>query len=96
MPLSILEAMAASRAVAATDVGDIRVMLAEENRHHVTPCDAWALSASILALLEDPKKADAIGRANRARALGAYDQSTMFAAHRMLLDGEPANKAKAS
>jgi len=96
MPLSILEAMAASRAVAATDVGDISAMLAEENRPYVTPCDAWALSASILALLQDPKKADAIGRANRARVLGAYDQSTMFAAHRMLLDGEPANKAKAS
>jgi hypothetical protein len=46
--------------------------------------------------LEDPKKADAIGRANRSRALGVYDQSKMFAAHQMLLDGESANKAKAS
>ena len=96
MPLSILEAMAASRAVAATDVGDISAMLAEANRPYVTPCDARALSASILALLEDPKKADAIGRANRVRALDVYDQSAMFAAHRMLLDGEPANRAKAS
>ena len=96
MPLSILEAMAASRAVAATDVGDIASMLAEENRPFVVPRDARALGASILALLEDPKKADAIGRANRARALGVYDQGKMFAAHQMLLDGELSNKAKAS
>jgi glycosyltransferase involved in cell wall biosynthesis len=96
MPLSILEAMAASRAVAATDVGDISAMLAEQNRPFVTPRDARALSAAILALLEDPKKAGAIGRANRTRALGVYDQDKMFAAHRMLLDGEPANEAKAS
>jgi hypothetical protein len=40
MPLSILEAMAASRAVAATDVGDIETMLAEENRPFVAPRDA--------------------------------------------------------
>ena len=96
MPLSILEAMAASRAVAATDVGDISTMLAEENRAFVAPTEAPALGACILALLEDPKKADAIGRANRSRALGVYDQSKMFAAHQMLLDGESANKAKVS
>jgi len=46
--------------------------------------------------LGDPKKSDAIGRANRARALDVYDQSKMFAAHQMLLDGELAKKAKAS
>jgi len=96
MPLSILEAMAASRAVAATDVGDIGNMLAEENRPYIVAPDAQALSDAILALLEDPKKAGDIGRANRARALAVYDQSKMFAAHRMLLDGELANKAKAS
>ena len=96
MPLSILEAMAASRAVAATDVGDIRTMLAEENRPFVVPRDAGALSEAILPLLGNPKKSDEIGRANRARALGVYDQDKMFAAHQMLLDGEPANKAKAS
>ena len=96
MPLSILEAMAASRAVAATDVGDIADMLAEENRAFLAPRDASALGACILALLGDPKKSDAIGRANRARALGVYDQSKMFAAHQMLLDGELAKKAKAS
>jgi glycosyltransferase involved in cell wall biosynthesis len=96
MPLSILEAMAASRAVAASDVGDISSMLAEENRPYVAPRDAQALSAAILALLADAKKADEIGRANRARALAVYDQSKMFAAHQMLLDGGLATKVQAS
>jgi glycosyltransferase involved in cell wall biosynthesis len=96
MPLSILEAMAASRAVAATDVGDIGAMLAEENRPYVIAPDARALGAAILALLADAKKSAAIGRANRARALDVYDQSKMFAAHQALLDGAMANKADAS
>ena len=96
MPLSILEAMAASRAVAATDVGDIGAMLSEENRPFVVPRDVDALGAAILALMEDPSEAAAIGRANRARAVSVYDQGKMFAAHKLLLDGELANRAEAS
>ena len=37
MPLSVLEAMAARRAVVATDVGDVRHMLANENQPFVVP-----------------------------------------------------------
>lgn len=96
MPLSILEAMAASRAVAATDVGDISTMLAEANRPYVTPRDASPLSGAILGLLENPSNADAIGRANRTRAVTVYDQGKMFTAHQMLLDGELANTVEAS
>jgi glycosyltransferase involved in cell wall biosynthesis len=88
MPLSVLEAMAASRAVAATDVGDIRVMLAEENRPFVVACDPSLLGEAILTLLSDPQKAGAIGRANAARAVAVYDQSHMFGAYRRLFDGD--------
>ena len=82
MPLSVLEAMAASRAIAATDVGDVRAMLAEENRPFVVAREARPLGEAILALLADPQKTAAIGHANRMRAVAAYDQSHMFAAYR--------------
>jgi len=88
MPLSVLEAMAASRPVAATDVGDVRDMLAEENRPFVVARDAGLLGEAILALLADTKKASAIGRANRERAIAVYDQSHMFDAYRRLFDGK--------
>ncbi len=90
MPLAILEAMAASRAIASTDVGDVRAMVAEENRPFVVPRDSGKLAEALLALLADPERAAAIGRANRARAVAVYDQAHMFAAYKRLFDGTPA------
>jgi glycosyltransferase involved in cell wall biosynthesis len=92
MPLSILEAMAAGRPVAATDVGDVRDMVAEENRPFVVPRDAGSLGEAILRLLADTKEAEEIGRANRERAIAVYDQSRMFDAYRRLFDGDLAMK----
>jgi glycosyltransferase involved in cell wall biosynthesis len=88
MPLSLLEAMAASRAVAATDVGDVREMLTDENRRFVVARNPGGLAEAILALLADPAKATAIGKANRQRALAVYDQSRMFASYGRLFDGD--------
>ena len=90
MPLSILEAMAASLSIASTDVGDIRHMVAEENRSLVVERDARKLADAMTMLLVDPGKAASIGRANRVRAMQVYDQSHMFAAYRSLFDGIPA------
>jgi glycosyltransferase involved in cell wall biosynthesis len=88
MPLSILEAMAAARPVASTNVGDVQEMLAEENRPFVVPRDAARLAEAILALLAEPGKRENIGRANRARAASVYDQRRMFASYGRLFDGE--------
>lgn len=84
MPLSVLEAMAAGLAVAATDVGDVATMLAAENRPFVVPCDAAALAAAMAALLADPVRRQAVGAANRARAEREYDQERMFRAYALL------------
>ena len=96
MPLSILEAMAACRPIASTDVGDVRAMLAEENRPFVVARDGALLGGAILALLADPKRADEIGRANRERAVSVYDQERMFAAYQRLFDGDLTNTSGAS
>lgn len=81
MPLSVIEAMAAGLPVAATDVGDVREMLAPENAPFVVPRDPDALAGAILALAGDPAARAAIGAANRARAAREFDQDSMFAAY---------------
>jgi glycosyltransferase involved in cell wall biosynthesis len=95
MPFSVLEAMAAGLAVAATDVGDIRAMLAAENRPHLAACDEQRLAGSLGALLADAPLRRRIGAANRARAAQEYDQETMFRRYAALLDGSRAEQAPA-
>ena len=87
MPLSVLEAMAARLPVAATDVGDVREMLAEANGRFVVPRDDGALAEAMAALLRDPARRGAIGADNRAKAERDFDQATMFAAWAALFDG---------
>ncbi len=87
MPLTVIEAMAAGRPVVATDVGDVRVMVAPENAAFVGPKDDAALARSLGALLADPKLRARLGAANRAKAARDYDQEAMFAAYAALFDG---------
>jgi glycosyltransferase involved in cell wall biosynthesis len=85
MPLSLLEAMAASRAVAATDVGDVAAMLDPENHRFVTAPDADALARALATLLTDAALRDRLGAANRARAVALFGQDAMFRAYAELL-----------
>ena len=86
MPLSVLEAMAAGLPVAATDVGDVRLMLAPENAGHVVARDPAALAGALLDVLQAGDRG--IGAANRARAEAEYSQTAMFAAWGALLNGQ--------
>jgi glycosyltransferase involved in cell wall biosynthesis len=87
MPLSALEAMAAGRAIAATDVGDLRDMVTPENRPYLVAREATPLAAALLALLTDPDHAHRIGAANACRAVERFDQDRMFDAYAALFDG---------
>ena len=87
MPLSVLEAMAAYLPIVATDVGDIRGMLAVENVPFVAPRDSAAMAAALLAVLRLPDRGRSIGAANRSRAEAAYSQEAMFAAWGAVLGG---------
>ncbi len=89
MPIAVIEAMAAGLPIAATDVGDVRAMLAEANSPCIVPRDDAALASSLAALLGDAALRTRIGAANRARALEAFDQERMFTAYAALLDGGP-------
>jgi glycosyltransferase involved in cell wall biosynthesis len=68
MPLVVLEAMAAGRPVVATPVGAIPEMLVNGKTGFLVPVsDSAALAAQVLALLQDPAKAQRMGAAGRAR-----------------------------
>ncbi|MDE2303803.1 MAG: glycosyltransferase [Sphingomonadales bacterium] len=82
-PLSVVEAMAAGLAVAATDVGDVKAMLAEENRGFVVPAgDEAALADALARLAADAGLRARLGRANRALARACFDEAAMIAAYR--------------
>ncbi|HEX4078380.1 MAG TPA: glycosyltransferase family 4 protein [Rhizomicrobium sp.] len=80
MPLAVLEAMAAGLPVVATDVGDTRRMLSEENLPFVVGArDEAALTAGIVRLLSDRALARYVGSANRERARTEYNFESMMA-----------------
>jgi glycosyltransferase involved in cell wall biosynthesis len=82
-PLSVVEAMAAGLPVAAPDVGDVRQIVAVENRSFIAvPGDARALAAMLAELADDADLRARLGAANRERARSHYDAAQMIAAYR--------------
>jgi glycosyltransferase involved in cell wall biosynthesis len=88
MPLSVMEAMAAGLPVAATDVGDVRDMVAAENLPFVGKLYESDLAGSMGALLADSSLRRRIGAANRAKAEARFNQDVMFRAYDALWRGE--------
>jgi L-malate glycosyltransferase len=85
MPNALLEAMAASRAVAAVDVGDVKSILCEDNRHFVAARDdEGAFAAALSRLLRDPAKRIELGRRNHERVVAAFSQARMFTAYSLI------------
>jgi glycosyltransferase involved in cell wall biosynthesis len=85
MPIVVLEAMASGIPVVATDVGDIRLMVAEENAPFIGSATPDALAASLACLVDDPGLRLRLGAANRAKAERCFDQGTMLATWGALL-----------
>jgi glycosyltransferase involved in cell wall biosynthesis len=88
-PLALLEALACGLPVVATDVGDVRTMLAEENRAHVHalgPDVVERLAASFVALARAPELAARLGAAGRRRVVETYAAARMQATYRELYE----------
>jgi L-malate glycosyltransferase len=83
-PISLVEAMAAGCAVAATDVGDVRNIVDEQNKAYIVPRNDDALAAAIRTLANDSKLREGLGVRNRNRAYSEYDEARMFARYRQL------------
>jgi len=78
MSNAMLEAMAAGRPIVATGVGgNSEVVVPGETGLLVPPRDPARLAEAILALVNDPKRAAAMGAAGRARVRAEYSVETM-------------------
>jgi L-malate glycosyltransferase len=78
-PISLVEAMAASLPVAATDVGDVRMMVAEEGRAFVVPPnDEVGLTNALFQLASDANLRNFLGGRNRDLAVSEYDEKAMI------------------
>jgi len=86
MPNALLEAMAAGRAVAAVDVGDVKNIVCEANREFIVARDdEAAFAAAITRLLRNGRQRDALGKQNRQRVVEKYSQERMFLAYSKIL-----------
>ncbi|MBL0926009.1 MAG: glycosyltransferase, partial [Sphingomonadaceae bacterium] len=84
-PISLVEAMTSAIPAVATDVGDIRHIVAKENRPFIVPReDEKGLASAIRALAADAGLRATVGEANRFIACSQYDEETMFARYRQL------------
>ncbi|CAN0458885.1 unnamed protein product [Discosporangium mesarthrocarpum] len=86
MPNALLQAMAAGRPVVSTDVGDVRPIVAEENRTYVYPVgDAQGYGDGLAAMIADKSLRDRLGAANRQRVVDVYSMDKMLLAYEGLL-----------
>ena len=75
---AVLEAMACERAVVSTRAGGLpEVVIDGETGLLVPPTDEPALAKAIVDLLKDASRRAAMGRAGRARAVGAFSAEAM-------------------
>lgn len=81
LPLALLEAMALERPVVSTAVGGIVEAVEDGETALLVPAgDAEALARAALALLADPERRRAFGRAGRSRAEALFGTPRMLAA----------------
>jgi glycosyltransferase involved in cell wall biosynthesis len=86
MPVALIEAMASSLPVVATEVGDVRAILPPEQHPYLVPVGeretAWPLAEALTALAADADLRQRLGAANRARVAAAFTFEGMVAAYR--------------
>jgi glycosyltransferase involved in cell wall biosynthesis len=86
MPNALLEAMAASRAIAAVNVGDVKKIVCEDNREFIVDRDdTGAFAEALTRLLYNPERRQALGNANRRRVMAEFSQERMFLAYSRIL-----------
>jgi glycosyltransferase involved in cell wall biosynthesis len=93
-PISLLEAMAAERPVAATRVGSVPENVLDGKTGYLTPPDDWrAMADRVLKLLGDRQQAAAMGRAGRQHVVAHASVARMVEGYQNLIAGLYAAKA---
>lgn len=92
-PYGLLEAMCAGLPAVATDVGDIKAMVAVGNRPYITPViDEAALTGALRQMLRDPALRVRLGAENLAKAKAEFTLDKMIATYDRLFQDAVAAK----
>jgi len=84
-PISLIEAMAAGLPVTATDVGDIRSMVAQANQGFIKPLgDEDRFFESLTTLVQHQQLREDLGMQNRLKAQAEYNESKMLGRYALL------------
>jgi glycosyltransferase involved in cell wall biosynthesis len=84
-PISLVEAMAAGLPAVATDVGDVKAMVAYENRDLIVPANEEASFEAALDLLSwDATMRRQLGSANAQKARADFDETAMISHYEAL------------
>lgn len=87
MPYAVIEAMAARLPVVATDVGDLALMVAPENRPFIVARhDDAGLTAALRRLCREPELRRRLGQENRRRVESEFTIDRMVGDFRAVLD----------
>ena len=88
MPNSLIQAMAGGKPVAAVDVGDVKEIVADENRAFVVDKNNEADFVAVLErLLANGQLRDRLGRLNQQRISNQFTQERMFEAYAEIFGG---------
>jgi len=84
-PISLIEAMAAGLPVAATDVGDIKMMVSQANQGFVKPPgDESRFFESLTTLVQHQQLREDLGMQNLSKAQAEYNESKMLGRYGLL------------
>jgi glycosyltransferase involved in cell wall biosynthesis len=79
MPITVLEAMATALPVISTDVGDVKEMVADENKNFIiAPGNVNEYMKKLLSLITNPSLRARIGATNRDRCCNIYSNHKMY------------------
>ncbi|HLI22402.1 MAG TPA: glycosyltransferase, partial [Stellaceae bacterium] len=82
MPMSVLEAMAVGLPVVSVDVGDVKAMLAPDNRRYVVAkADEPAFAKALMDLAASPKRRSELGALNAIHVRRHYSWEAMVDAY---------------
>lgn len=86
LPMAMLEAMAAQKAIIATAVGDVPKVINEENGILIDPGDEEALASAIISLSSDKTAIERLGKAARQRVVDSFSSRAMARSNAAIYD----------
>jgi L-malate glycosyltransferase len=85
MPIALMQAMAAGKAIVATNVGGVSELIADNQTGFLVPVeDEFLMTRAISRILRDPALSKKMGQAAKEKAAGEFSRDKMVDSYRRL------------